>query len=118
MIKIVVATALLAGLAACSSEPPPPPPLTPTQAYLKDVHAAVDGKALVDESKMVEAGRLACSLIPEPGVSHSRIVAAAAGGLAGKGIDDTYGVAEAIVSAAEHNLCPTVHYATTDRTAT
>lgn len=116
--KLIAVSALVLGLSACSSEPPPPPPLTPTQQYLKDVHAALNGTGLVvNEQAMIEAGKLACNLIPEPGVTHSRIVAAAAKGLEGKGLADTYGVADSIVTAAERDLCPTIHYASNGTSA-
>lgn len=107
--KLVVVSALVLGLSACSSEPP----LTPTQQYLADVRAGLSGKASIatDDAGLIRLGMLACNLIPQPGVTHSRIVAAGAEGLAAKGIADPYGVVEIIVTAAERDLCPTIRYA-------
>jgi hypothetical protein len=109
MSKNMAALALaLLPLAGCGA---PTPPLTPEQSFLKAAHAALDGKVTLYDDKLVSAGQMACGLIPTPGVTHSRIVAAAAQGLMTNNIPDPFGTAEVLITSAERNLCPTVHYA-------
>lgn len=111
IMKIAVTIAALLALTACSNTHPP----TPEEKFLKDVHAALDGKVLLYDEKLITAGRLACQVIPTPGVTHSRIVAAGAEGLNKNNIPDPFGASEVIVSAAEHDLCPTIRYAVDDQ---
>ena len=106
--KFATLALALLPLAGCGTLAPPP---TPEQSYLKTIHTALDGKVTLYDAKLVSAGQMACGLIPTPGVSHSRLVAAAAQGLMTNNIPDPFGSAEVVVTAAERNLCPTVRYA-------
>lgn len=115
MIKRLAGAVLVAGvLSACSSEPP----LTPEQQYLKTIHTALDGQLVMYDEKLIDAGRAVCNAIPDPGVTHSRAVAAAAKGIQVNNIPDPFGKADLIVTAAERYLCPTVRYASDAKTVT
>jgi len=89
--------------------------LTPEQKYLKAIHAALDetmaGKFQILDDKMITAGRTACNIVPMPGATHGLVVGAAAKGLINSGFPDPFGSADVMVTAAEQNLCPTLHYA-------
>lgn len=115
MKKIIVTILTLMSLAACGANAhPTTPSATPDQQYLTDIYnsgvVASTNRAESDPYLTKMGHELICPTIGVPGVTHQALVMMGAKGAAAWSSQPTL-VADAVITAAEKNLCPDKSYA-------